>query len=304
VDLNLLVVLDALLREGSVTRAASRVGLSQPALSHALARLRAQFEDPLFVRRGRGLEPTARARAMTDPVRRAIAEIERALSTAPAFDPSTSRRNFVLMMSDLSELRLMPHLSARLLRLAPGVSVRVVHGPTAPPDEVLAGDHAPDIVLSLLSPDDTRPCRAPLYRQTFVVLLRRRHAALARKLTLARYLELDHLVVAPRGRPGSLVDSWLSERGLHRRVTLTMAHFFGAALVASNTDLALSAPSALAEVASSTLPLGTALLPLTLPENDIGQFWHARDDLDPGHRWLRAELARAAQLIPARRHRT
>jgi DNA-binding transcriptional LysR family regulator len=286
VDLNLLVVLDALLVEGSVTGAARRVGLSQPAVSNALRRLRGLLDDPLFVRSGRGLTATVRARELAAPVRHALAELAGALAPRASFVPRHARRTFVLMMPDIAELVLMPPLTARLRREAPGIELRVVAGP----------GNAPDLVIAMLRAP--APCSAPLFTLRFVCLVRREHPRVGARLSLARFLELEHVLVAPGGTAGGLIDDLLRARGLERRVALTLGHFFSAAMVVSRSDLVMSATSVLARVAESVLPVRSVRHPLDAPAVTIGQVWHASHDDDPAHRWLRGVIAEVAARVP------
>ncbi len=286
VDLNLLVVLDALLEEGSVTRAARRVGLSQPATSNALARLRELVGDPLFVRSGRGLVPTPRARSLAVPVRRGLAELGAALAPPFAFDPRTARRTFAIAMPDIAELVLLPPLLARLRRDAPGITIRVVPR---------TADGA-DLAIGML--DGRAPRGAPLFTLRFVCLIRRDHPRVGTRLSLARFLELEHVLVAPGGGAG-LIDELLAKRGLERRVALTLAHFFSAAMVVSRTDLVMSATSVLADVVERILPVRAVRHPLAAPVVTIGQLWQPRDDADPAHAWLRQVIADvAAHAVP------
>ncbi len=298
-DLNLLVIFDALFVERSVTRAAKRVGLSQPAASNALRRLRERLGDALFVPTSRGLEPTSRAHAIAPPIRRALAELEGALAPPAIFDPGRARRTFVMMMSDVGELALMPRLTARLAGEAPGVDVRVVAGPTGAPEDVLAAPGAPDLMLSLASAPGRGTHHQALYAQRFVGLARRGHRCLRRKMTLKRFIALDHLLIAPRGLPGGVVDDALARRGMRRRIALTLANFFSAAMVVAETDLVLVAPAMLAQRATAILSVRTFVPPLPLPQTSIAQYWHATRDDDPGHRWLRAAVADAGHALAA-----
>jgi DNA-binding transcriptional LysR family regulator len=294
VDLNLLVVLDALLEEGSVTAAARRVGLSQPALSNALARLRDAVGDPLFVRDGRGLTATTRARELAAPVRRALAELSNALAPRTPFDPTRSERTFTLAMPDIAELVLVPPLAIRLRREAPGVTVRIVPCPAARPREVLSGSAAPDLVVAMTDATDPSAYQAKLASLHFVCLVRRAHPRVGKRISMARFLELEHVLVAPTGTPRGLVDDLLAARGRERRVALTLGHFFSAAIVVSRTDLVMSATSVLARVAERILPVRSVRHPIDAAVT-ISQSWHPNQHDDPAHRWFRALLADVAR---------
>ena len=294
-DLNLLVVLDALLREGSVTAAARRVGLSQPAVSNALARLRDTIGDPLFVRQGRGLAPTTRARELAAPVRRALEELSRALGPRTPFEPARSDRTFTVAMPDIAELVLMPPLAVRLRREAPGVQVRLVPNRAAPARATLASADAPDLVVAMHDPTDASSHHAPLASLRFVCLVRRDHPRVGRRLSLERFLDLDHVLVAPGGTPRGLVDDLLAARGHKRRIALTLGHFFSAAIVVSQTELIMSATSILARIAESILPVRAVRHPVDASVT-ITQSWPPNQHDDPAHRWFRSLLADVARV--------
>lgn len=298
-DLNLLVLFDALMKERNLTRASARVGLSQSAMSNALARLRTKLDDPLFVRAPRGVEPTERARTLAGPIHEALTGLERALSPEP-FDPATTRRAFTVMMNDIHELVLGPPLSARVARVAPGIELRFVQGPSTLPDEALAKEGV-DLVVSPLEGGSQRCCQSELYPLSFCSLVRRDHPRIGRTLTLARFLELGHVLVAPRGRPGSIVDEILARKGLSRRVVRVVAHFVSAILFVCRSDHVVTLPSLLGEAMASMLPLRMLRVPLEMPSFVMGQFWSIRSDADPGHRWLRQVIAQtAAEISPGR----
>jgi DNA-binding transcriptional LysR family regulator len=294
-DLNLLVLFDALIAEGNLTRAAQQVGLSQPAMSNALARLRSQLGDPLFVRHQRGLRPTDRARLLATPVHRALAELADALALEP-FDPATSRRSFTLMMNDIHEIVLGPRLSARVSKLAPGIDLRSVQGPSVMPDQALsAGDV--DIVISPIERETPHTHHERLYTLGFSSLVRPSHPCLGRRLTLERFVAMDHVLVAPRGKPGGILDELLAQMGLRRRVVRMVAHFMSALLVVRDSDFIVTLPSILADAMAPIFGLRVIRVPLEIPSVAIGQFWSSRSHADAGHRWLRAiivETARAA----------
>ncbi|HSD90874.1 MAG TPA: LysR family transcriptional regulator [Kofleriaceae bacterium] len=297
IDLNLLVLFDALFAERHLTRAAARVGLSQPAMSNALTRLRAQLDDPLFVRAPRGVEPTPRARALAGPVHDALVALGRALSPE-VFDPETTPRTFTVMMNDIHEVVLGPALSARIASEAPRAQLRLVQGPTTSPEEALAGDV--DIVLSPIEGESKHIAHSALYPLDFASLVRRDHPNVARRLTLARFIELEHVLVAPRGRPRGFVDEALARRGLQRRIARVVAHFMSAGFLVARSDYVVTLPSILARLLARTLPLRVVPLPLDVPSVTVGQFWSSRNNTDPGHIWLRGLLASTASAVERR----
>lgn len=310
-DLNLLRVLDALLGERHVTRAARRVGLSQPATSHALARLRAALGDPLLVRGpGGALVPTPRAAALQPRLRAALDAVAAALRGDAPFDPATARSTFRIATGDYAEMVILPGLMARLARDAPHVDLRVVP-PASGGDEregLAAGEV--DVVLA--------PRRGPggaaglyerrLFDETFTCLVRRGHPATAQRLTLARYEALSHVLVAPRGTPGSFVDDALAALGRRRRVALTVPHFLVAPHVVAATDLIVTLASRIADVVAGPLDLVALPPPLELPGFTMSLWWHERNHHDPAQRWLRDAIATvatppAAASSPARPRR-
>ncbi len=307
-DLNLLRVLDALLGERHVTRAARRVGLSQPATSHALARLRAALGDPLLVRgHGGALVPTPRAAALQPRLRAALDAVAAALRGDAPFDPATARATFRIATGDYAEMVILPGLMARLARDAPHVDLRVI---PAPDDRVALAAGEIDCVLA--------PRRAPseavggyerrLFDETFTCLVRRGHPAAAQRLTLARYEALPHLLVAPRGTPGSFVDDALAALGRRRRVALTVPHFLVAPHVVAATDLIVTLASRIADVVAGPLDLVALPPPLELPGFTMSLWWHERNHHDPAQRWLRDAIATvatppAAASSPARPRR-
>ncbi len=295
VDLNLLVALDALLAERHVTRAARRLGLSQPATSHALARLRALLGDPLLVRgAGGALVATARAEALVPRLRQALDAVRAALQGDPPFDPATARASFRISTGDYAELVLLPALMRRIAREAPGVDLWVVTSA----DEAAA--LASGSIDCLLAPRraGTTPgpgtYQRPLFTETFTCLVRRGHPAAAQRLTLARYAALDHLLIAPRGTPGSFVDDALAERGKQRRVALAVPHFLVAPHVVATTDLILTVASRVAAAVAGPLDLVTVPPPVELPGFAMALYWHERRHHDPAQRWLRGLIAEVA----------
>ena len=295
VDLNLLVVLDALLAEKHVTRAAARIGLSQSAASHALARLRELLDDPILVRGAQGqLVPTARAEALAPALRRALDGLGDVLRGAPSFEPATARRSFRIGAADYPQLVLLPRLVAQLATDAPGVDLWMMPPPDDPAPALAAGELDLALVVSAASWPAGIYQRA-LFDETFRCVMREGHPATRRTLTLPRYCELDHLLVAPRGTPGSRVDDVLASLGRTRRVVARVPHFLIAPHVIAASDLCVTMPTRVAQVSAE--PLGLALLPTPFEMTGftIAMAWHERAHADPGHKWLRDQIARAAR---------
>jgi DNA-binding transcriptional LysR family regulator len=295
VDLNLLVVLDALLRERSVTRAARRIGLSQSATSHALGRLRALFDDELFVRGPRGLEETPRARELREPLAVAMAALERTLGAPEGFAPERARRRFVIGTADYGAFVVVPRLMAALAREAPGVDLLVRNEP-----ELAAAVKRGELDAALVPPvqaDLAGLHHHDLFDERFVCVLRRGHPALRGAFDLARFVELEHVLVAPRGTPGGVVDSILSERGLSRRAALALPHFMVAPYVVAATDLVITLAERIARHFALHLPLVLRAPPMPLPVFSMAVVWHARSEHDPAQRWFRDLLRRVVSEL-------
>jgi DNA-binding transcriptional LysR family regulator len=291
IDLNLLVALDALLAEQSTTKAGARLGLTQPAVSRALGRLRVLFDDPLLVRGPRGLVPTERAAALAEPVRRVLAEVARVIGNAPRFEPASARRTFRIGMIDYAEMLLLPALAARLAREAPSVDVGVRPLYAGAYEALEEGrlDAAVGVFV------DTPPAgikRRKLFDERFVCLLRRGHPALARPLDLGAFVSLAHAVVAPRGlKDGGFVDDALARLGQRRRVALRFPHFLVAPHVIASSDLVVTIAERIARRFADLLPLSVVEPPLAIDRFSVHLLWHERHDADPGNAWLRSLLA-------------
>lgn len=288
IDLNLLVLLRAVLRERHVTRAAASVGLSQSAASHALARLRDMLGDPLLVRRGRTLSLTPRAARLLPVLERGLGELENAIAGEAEFDPKTARRRFTIGAADYLQALITAPLLQKLAAHAPFVDLTIV---TFPNMGELLETGAIDLALTVSSQNQRSLKRLPLFQEGFVCLVRRGHPELRKRLTLERYLSLRHLVVAPTGTPGSLVDTALEAHGLERRIALRVTNFLIAPVVISETDFISTMPERLARRLAKTYALEVFPPPLDLPRFEYCMAWHPRLDEDPAQRWLREFVA-------------
>ncbi|MGE0788177.1 MAG: LysR family transcriptional regulator [Sandaracinaceae bacterium] len=290
IDVNLLVALDALLRERHVTRAARSIGLSQSAASHALARLRALFDDPLLVRTSSGMVPTERAEALERPLREALAGLEAVLGHETRFEPASAKLTFRIVSEDFVGAFLVPDLLASLRARAPGIDLDVVRGR---PPAVYADLEAKRIDLALGVFRDPPPSIRiqRIGEGDFVCVVRKGHPKLGKRLTLKRYTELPHALIGTGARGAAPVDVALAERGLSRRIVLRIEDFLAAPLIAAETDLILTLPRALARRFATMAPLAIYEPPLPLATFPISQVWHERRQTDPAHAWMRAEIA-------------
>lgn len=287
IDLNLLVVLEALLSERHVTRAAARVGLSQSATSHALTRLRALYRDPLLVRSRGQLALTPRAHALVPVVTRALAELHGTITGEPAFEPRASERVFRVGAHDYAQAAVLPPLLSHLEQEAPGIGLSFVHAPNL--TELLVEGQL-DLAFHVGS------VPSPLQQQTlfsegFVCMVRKQHPSVKSKLTLAQYLSLRHVVVAPSGAPGSVVDTELAKRGKQRRVALHVSSFLVVPVLVIKSDLISTGPERLARRFATIYPLRLLPPPLPIPRFTFSMVWHARVENDPAHVWLRNTIA-------------
>jgi DNA-binding transcriptional LysR family regulator len=291
-DLNALVALDTMLDERSVTAAARRLGVTQSAMSHTLKRLRDVLGDPLFVSARSGLVPTARAVELAGPLRRALVDLGAAVSVGAPFDPGSSTKKFVLATADYGELVAVPRLLSAVRRKAPGVRVEVQRVGADVVARLEAGTI--DLVAGLAIPPMANLRRTALANERFVVLARRGHPGARRPLTLKRYVALPHLLIAPAGAPGGIVDDWLAKRGLERQVVLRVPQFASAPFVVASSDLLLTAPEGLAIWARPFLDLEELAPPMDLPTSRAYATWHERNQDDPAQRWFRTNVVSAA----------
>jgi DNA-binding transcriptional LysR family regulator len=287
-DLNLLVALEALLVEESVGRAASRVGLSQPAMSHALNRLRALVGDPLLVRTGAGMQPTRRAQSMREPLREALARV-RGVLQPEAFDPATSERAFRILMSDYASAVVLQPLLALLTREAPGVRVEVSAWKGKRGD-VLEAARAADVVLTCELETPGGFHRQRLFTDRDALALRKGHPR-RRALRSARgFLDAAHVAVAEREFAEDPVDTWLRGEGRSRRVAMTVSHYLQALHLVAQTDLVAVIPERLIRACPPSLGLQSVPVPIDAGTFDEFLLHPARSHTDAGGIWLRGVL--------------
>ena len=285
VDLNLLRVFDAVLAERGVTPAAVRLGLTQPAVSNALARLRKLFGDALFVRTPRGVDATPFARELAEPVRQALALLESALAHGPGFDPGTSTRAFRFYMSDLGQIEFLPPLVERVQRTARGVRLEAVALEVEDIANALAAG-ALDLAIGFLPGLGPPLRRRPLFRDPYVCLMRADHPAVGKTLTKKKFLEASHALVSYRGGH-RVIEEALERAGLARRIALRVPHFTVVPMVLERTDLILTLPAKVARVFERRGKFKSLPPPVPIPPADVAVHWHERFEADPGNRWLR-----------------
>ncbi|MTJ80459.1 MAG: LysR family transcriptional regulator [Telmatospirillum sp.] len=295
-DLNLFVVLDAIYTEGNITRAARTLNLTQPALSHALGRLRAIFNDPLFTRRGSLMMPTPLTRSLIGPVRQSLKTLATSVRQANAFDPATTTRVFTIGLRDVLETQILPPLLTQMETMAPGVDLVSARIDRRDMESELAAGVL-DMAVDVLFQTSRNIHHAQLVRDHQVVVLRDGHPAAAGPLTLDSYLDQRHILVSSRRAGQGLEDLALARIDRHRRVALRCQQYFAACRVVSRTDLLLTMPEHYARWANQGLPNRIVPLPLDMPPLDIYLYWHENADADPAGLWMRALLRQAVEAL-------
>jgi DNA-binding transcriptional LysR family regulator len=292
VDLNLLKAFDALIGEGAVTRAADRIGLSQPAMSHALSRLRGLFADDLFVRTPTRMEPTARARQIAPLISAAIEQIEAALNLGAGFDPAKSEGIFTAGMAEYAEVALVGHLAAAFARDAARATLRLT--PLTGTEAAERLDRGMiDVAVAHLGAMPARFHSIVLLRDPFVLVARRGHPCAAAPLPIEAYAALDHVLVSPRGDASGAIDRALAGLGLKRRIALLVATYLALPAALAASDLVATVPlRAARQIAASA---AVDIMPLAIDLSaTVSMAWHRRAASEPAQAWFRARLIDAA----------
>ena len=287
-DLNLLLVFDALMQEGNLTRAAERLHLSQSTVSNALARLRQQLGEELFLRTARGMTPTARAQALYVPVRQALRLLQTGLGPAEPFDPQTPH-SFSLALNDYAQAALLPMLQAHLARSAAQVEL-LVQADDA--DSLLQRleSGALDLAIDYLHFDLPELHYAPLREEQLVVIGRAGHPAFSGGLSLEDYQQARHITVTPRAGRGSPLEIVLGSARVRRQAALHLPNYLPIPAIVAQTDLLGTVPARLAEAFAPLHALEIAALPFDMPPVQVSLIWHHQQHLDPAHAWLRQQL--------------
>jgi len=295
-DLNLIRVLDALLRERSVTRAGERIGLSQPAVSAALNRLRHALNDQLFVRQGNDMLPTPRAESLAEPVRTALDEIARVFEASSHFEPARLERVFTLLGADFFSMFLMPELASQIAEAAPGVAFRFLDSARGDIARLLLDD-AIDMALE-------RPLDVPewvestlLFRAPFVVIAARGHARLESAavpqggaIPLDLFCALPHAIRSADGGMTGFTDRALAAIDRKRFIQLALPHFQAVALAVAHGRLVAAVPAQFADAVAESLQLAVYQPPIDIEVPEIKMYWHARHNEEKPHRWLRDQI--------------
>ena len=287
IDLNLLVVLDALLTERHVTRAAQKVGLTQSAASHALARLREELQDPLFVRTSEGMRPTTYGSRLAASVRDALQSLRTGLDRHPEFTPASSTRTLNVIMSDVSQMLYLPRLLPRIAAEAPGVTLHVRPLPAKAPHLILESGEV-DLAVGAFSRLIAGCRQKRLYREHYVCVVRQDHPRFAQGMSSEAFCSVPQALVDPRGYVHERLDRWLAQQKVPRAVKLYVPYFLSLPPVIARSDLLVIMASRVAKTYAEMLPLKIMPPPVKLPSYDTRLFWHERFHRDPANRWLRS----------------
>lgn len=297
VDLNLLKAFEALMRERSVTRAAARIGLAQPSMSNALARLRALFDDPLFVRTPDGMQPTAKALALDGPVTGALDTLRRALDAQAPFDPARATGVVRLAATDNLQLQMVPALARRLARAAPNLDLRIRPLDKQTVFEALDRGGL-DLALGTFTALPTRIASRTIGADRFVVLAPAADPALADGLDLATYARRPHILATFRDDARGAIDEALAETGLGRRVAITVGQFLPLPFLVAETGFLATVPASVAERLAPLAGCAVHPLPLPVPAWPLQMLWSVGTDTAPLQRWVRDQVAETMTGTP------
>jgi DNA-binding transcriptional LysR family regulator len=297
-NLNLLPVLDALLAERSVSRAGTRLGLSQPAVSNALGQLRAVLGDPLLVRQGARMVPTERALALAGPLRAALTALESGLEPPSSFDPAGAERRFTIVTNDFVAFVMLPRVLARLSREAPGVhlQVRAWQEHYVPPD--LERGEA-DLMLGFYPTLPAAHRHEPLFEDRFVCIVRKGHPRVRGRLPLSLYTKLQHVLVSHQPDGRGVLDDVLARQGLSRDVVLRVSHFLIVPAIVAATDYVAALSELVARSYVRAFPLQLIKPPIQAPSATVQMVWHERSDASPAHAWLRSVIGDVGRELTA-----
>lgn len=296
VDFNLLKVFDTIMREKHISRAAEHLCVSQPTVSNALNRLRVLYEDELFIRSAKGVNPTSRAAEIAPAIRDAIQRIESTLDTGAEFRPEASHRKFTVALTDYGELYFLPHLIERLSKLAPDVEVICLPTPGAILNlEMKSG--AVDLVWDWKKIDDTDFVSDKIFDDKSFCIARKGHPDIGDSLSLEQFLQLEHVILRPTRTHTPMIERYLEKMGLERKVVSEVSHVLVIPGIVASTNLLAAMPERLARQFAKQLDLKFFPNPVFDKPVSVYQMWHKHFEKDEGHRWFRNLLAELAKSI-------
>ena len=285
-DLNLIRVFLAVAQFRSVTAAGEYLGVTQSSVSHALARLRTLCDDPLFINSGQGMLPTAVATNMLEPLTEALDIATRSFCSLDAFDPGTADRNFCLILSEIGELSYLPLLLKRFNKLAPNITLRILHLAMGDHYEALIKGYA-DLTIGTFAAEKTGFHTRHLFNQPYVCMLSSEHPKIRDRLSVDQYFEALHISVEPPGRGPGIIDLRLKAMGRARKVALRLPHFLAVPIILRQTDYIVTVPARTWRVLGSPSHIRCLPLPFDADLISARLVWHERSNADSGHTWLR-----------------
>ena len=288
-DLDWIAVFDAVYQTGSVSKAADRLGMAQAAASTMLNKLRAHFDDRLFTRTARGMQPTPHAERIRPHLREALQQLEAARGSRAAFVPATAQRSFRICMTDISEVVLLPGLLDHLRRVAPGVQLETEIVSTDSGRRLENGEV--DLAVGFMPQLDAGFYQQTLFLQNFVCLVAQNHPRICARLTRKRFEAEAHAVISSSGTGHAIVDKTLARLGVQRHVVARLSSFLSVARIVAHTELIVTVPRVLGEVLSTQEPVRLMELPFALPSYAVKQHWHERFHAEAGNAWLRRTVA-------------
>lgn len=289
IDLNLFVVFDAIYSEGNLTRAGEIIGITQPAVSNSLSRLRNLFDDPLFVRTADGMVPTPVAQNIVGPVRQALGHIRASVQEAESFSPVDSDKQFRVSMTDLTQDLLLPGLVASVKAAAPMVGLDCYQVRRRDMNIELASGNV-DLAIDIPLTPDPQIRQSKLFSHDHVCVYRSGHPIASETLNLDRYLELDHVHVSSRRGGLGHVDLVLGKMSRRRKIAVRTQHYLTTGRLVANTDMVLTAPSMLAELIRSNYDVEMQDLPFEVPSLETYLYWHESTDSDQANQWMRDQI--------------
>jgi len=290
-DLNLLPVALAICEERSVSGAARKLGMSQPAVSVALNKLRKALGDPLFVRTAHGMDPTPRALTLISPTRDILQRLQTDVLASEQFDPGSTDRKFTLALSDIGEMTFLPRLLERLRRDAPGASMSSVS--MAPADLAIALENGEVDLAVGYFPDlkNRNFFQQRLFSHSFICLLSATHPYRGRKMSMQQFLKVGHAVIKAEGRSQELFEQFLVRQRIERRIVLSTPHFMSIPFLIASSDLVATVPRAVGESFAQFAAIKLVEPPLEIPRFDLKQHWHRKFAKDGANAWLRSVVA-------------
>lgn len=295
-DLNLLKVFDVLIEERNVTKSAKKLAMSQPAVSHALGRLRQQLDDPILIKAGNGMMVSPRALQIHSEMHSALKQIEKAISPQPSFDPKNDKREFAIASTDYVESLILPPLLSHIETHAPGISLNIQHlASSLPLDEIERG--AIDIAIGMSVRTPKRFKSKLLLEDDYMCAVASNHPIIQEELTMERYMDLDHLLVAPAKNRLQVDKTLFAEMGRSPKVVANMPHFLAAMHATSESGVIVTGPALLLRKFQKSFNLHLIKPPFDLPLTKIDLVWHEFKENDPGIKWLRKQLEVIASEI-------